>query len=1177
MTDLKQHGIGIEKGSQHRNGNSYAGSDGDRDEERDLDEERSLLGMDSSAKLVNSLDMYDGDVSAWLNDLLDEGEDDQIVSSVDGIDKINLEAIDEKVRTLLGRLSGISQDTSQQLEQTIHDISRTVPRLTYDLQFMRESAASLRVSLHGIESRTKAAHPTQSKSESVSISSIDGPTGFSSDATTTTTTTTTADDEETKGVLERLKYLDKVKQGMEATLAVLKEAESWSTLELEFTSLLAEGLFHKAAERLAEASKSVAVFTHNTAEYESRRSLLVSLQNQLEASLSAALVKALREKDEDGRKNLFEIFGMIQREGEFRGYYYASRRTDLVDRWEAAVLTDCESVTSQETGLGLGRPTGPPEDEGKSAVGFNPFLSGFYSSLLSLVAEERTVLPSIFPDPQPTLMAFIQNVFDSLNPSLGQRLELLVESHGPSALTELITAFKSTEDLALGIQSNMDKLTSPSQSSAANTHAHGRSTSPAPASLTRKKDLSPSPSPSRKQSVSFADGASRRYSRRLTAASVSYSPGVESPLDGLHPHSYPHPHPSHHHTHPQLPVPNAGGPWEIPLYEPFLDYQTEYGQLERRLVHSTLDKALDTLDGVTVGGAEQADAARVVGDRSVEVFALAEGALDRCLGLTHGFGAVELVKVVNELLARFLARCENLFSDRDSSAKQQQSNGSTRRENAMDELDEVDQLEMDGMNYSSEDWGTFQLALHLIGTCRGIQDRLFAFESKLQQALQHVATAFLAARDDPAGHFFSRTTKGSITLLQQSGLNSKDLHDLLESLGSTHGAAGAALYGSIQPSHLRAPSFFPSSHTFGAPSNAVSASPASNSTGSGVTVVTSGVQSTNATPSRNRRTSTWTKNQLMEPARKSLIRFTTASQLFLQKTILSPLHQLLSKYPSLPVYSFEVTSLSTAAMNSTSSSSITGASTKPKQKAAISTIGVPRFSTAPTDTVARIGEGLLNLPRLFEVYADDDALSFSLDTLPFIDPATLREFRAAQAQDTSSVFNFGPSSTHPENVPLVSPTHLSPLPSPSATFPPSSIPGKSSGSASSSTLPPEMVVSLHLSSLTLSLLSAFTSVAFDSLPPLGPNPSVQADKAAEQLGTDVGYLVNVVRALDVDWSEGQVIKDCLDLTEDQLRAKVRGEEGSAGGEGEREGGGKEQGGLERRKVMLKVAKLRGIS
>ena len=52
----------------------------------------------------------------------------------------------------------------------------------------------------------------------------------------------------------------------------------------------------KAAERLSEASKSMVVF-ENTSEYESRRTLMVSLQNQLEAALSSALVAAVNSRE----------------------------------------------------------------------------------------------------------------------------------------------------------------------------------------------------------------------------------------------------------------------------------------------------------------------------------------------------------------------------------------------------------------------------------------------------------------------------------------------------------------------------------------------------------------------------------------------------------------------------------------------------------------------------------------------------------------------------------------------------------------------------------------------------------------------------------------------------------------------------------------------------------------
>lgn len=188
---------------------------------------------------------------------------------------------------------------------------------------------------------------------------------------------------------------------MEASRDVLREAESWSTLESEVTSLLAELQYAKAAERLAEASKSMAVF-HNTIEFESRRALMTSLQNQLEASLSSALVAAINSKDLASCKNYYSVFANIQREGEFRNYYNGSRRTSLVELWVSASFTDIDGESSKEN---------------STPTKFSEFLNGFFAKFLVVIQEEQTYCPAIFPDPQQTLSTFIQTTIDALTPS----------------------------------------------------------------------------------------------------------------------------------------------------------------------------------------------------------------------------------------------------------------------------------------------------------------------------------------------------------------------------------------------------------------------------------------------------------------------------------------------------------------------------------------------------------------------------------------------------------------------------------------------------------------------------------------------------------------------------------------------------------------------------------------
>ncbi len=60
------------------------------------------------------------------------------------------------------------------------------------------------------------------------------------------------------------------------------------------------------------------VVFQNTPEYEARRALMISFQNQLEASLSSALIAAINSRDTSLCRNYYSIFANIQRDSEFR-------------------------------------------------------------------------------------------------------------------------------------------------------------------------------------------------------------------------------------------------------------------------------------------------------------------------------------------------------------------------------------------------------------------------------------------------------------------------------------------------------------------------------------------------------------------------------------------------------------------------------------------------------------------------------------------------------------------------------------------------------------------------------------------------------------------------------------------------------------------------------------------
>ncbi|KAL1743838.1 Golgi complex component 7-domain-containing protein [Schizophyllum fasciatum] len=817
----------------------------------------------AAPEAISSLEEYD-DVLSWVNEVLD-GDNEG-----DGESALALTGLDQRVTGLVASLDIACEDTSFQLERVIDDVSRGVPRLTYDLHFMRDGAISLQSALLYVRQRSK---------------NVVAPA--------------------TGAALDQLRALDTIKRNMEEAREVLREAESWSTLELEVTSLLAEQNYAKAAERLSEANKSMVVF-QNTPEYDPRRALMVNLQNQLEASLSSALVSAINAQDLPTCRQYFSIFAHIQRESEFRNYYNGSKRTPLTSMWQEAKITDCgESAHSEAAATNLAN-----------------FLQKWYGTFLTALKQERTTIPAIFPDPAPSLSSLFTSVLASLQPTYYNRLSDMVAHYGDTSLSELLAVFKATEEFAIKVEKVFEKIR-----------------------YTATPDASPDPTspppPTRSNS-----GVHRRRSSRM---SISWRPGTKAPVSlGL------------------AKVMTAEDlDWDQELFQPFLQFQTEYGSLERRM----LDQALRTLI-TSEPTHEEKDQARLLRERSVDAIGVAEESVHRCTSFTYGYGAVGLVQALDGYLQAFVDMwTANVEND------------TARTRMGESSLSESDLADLD---YSQEDWDYFQAMLHLLSSTRALSERLTTFEVRLRSQLVQIASKFRHAREDPE-HSPLTPIKGEAQLLEQSTLNSAELHALLE----------------------------PSVSTFGPP-------------------------------------------PLLVEARASVASLARACQNALQSTILTPLQKHLSAYVS---------------------SSHWSAPGDPKAPQTVSgtDLQLPTFSTSPSDTIQRVAEGMLNLPRLFEVYANDDALSFSLATLPNLDPELLRGL-----VDTPAAAE--PPSSHMRRASIAAPPRAP-------------------------VLDPEAVSSAWLASLGQTLAAHLTAEVLPRITKLSP-------AGAAQLVSDLEYLSNILRALN---------------------------------------------------------------
>lgn len=830
----------------------------------------------STHRLVETLEEYD-DVVAWANEALTMNHSEEPDSILELID------LDHQISQLLSIVDISSEDTFKQVERIIDDVSRGIPRLAYDLHFMKDGASTLQSALISLLQRSRDAAPKESSA-----------------------------------ALDTLRHLDTIKGRMEAAREVLREAESWSTLEHEVTSLIAEKSYTKAAERLSEANKGMVVF-QNTAEYDPRRTLLVNLQNQLEAALSTALLSAINAQDSSSCKAYFSIFSIIERESEFRNYYYASRRSSVVSLWQNAILSDCGHKGNEDTS-------------------FINFLPRFFSSFLSLLNSEKSSICAIFPDPALTLSQFISSILSSLQPTMAQRLALFSAHYGDSILPHLISLLRATEIFATGVDKIIEKV---------------------------KLGASPILS-----TVSSSSDKAQSHRRRSTRMSISIRPGqyrasssdmgVVKLIDSLEILE-----------------------WDQELFQPFLDFQVDYGSLERRYLEQSLYAIItnDSRDAI-----QTADRPRLFRERAVDIFGVAERSMDRCKMFTHGYGAVGLLHALDAFFQSFIDMwTADLESEIHPSALIQNPASGT---------------ELSDLDYTAQDWSDIQLSLHLLASAKSSYDRLSSFETKVRTSIGQVAAHFRLATNDPS-NFLIAATKGESQLLEQSSLNSAELQALLLSTENE--------------STIRDPPYSASL--------------------------------------RHQPPTTIPAESLLINARKSLSNFARTCQSSMTNTILSPLRKHLIGYASSPAWR------STTDLN-----------------VAVSSIDlkVPSFSLSPTETMQRVAEGLLNLPRIFEVYADDDALAFSLDTLPYAEHTMLR-VTSEQMQEVIQASNW--RGTMYNSKPAVADA--------------------------------ETVTSAWLISLGHILLDHLTS---DILPAI---PTLTAPGAA-QLFSDLDYLSNIVRALNVE-------------------------------------------------------------
>ncbi|CAJ0831244.1 1894_t:CDS:2 [Entrophospora sp. SA101] len=265
--------------------------------------------------------------------------------------------------------------------------------------------------------------------------------------------------------------------------------------------------------------------------------------------------------------------------------------------------------------------------------------------------------------------------------------------------------------------------------------------------------------------------------------------------------------------------------------------------------------------------------------------------------------------------------------------------------------------------------------------------------------------------------------------------------------------------------------------------------------------------------------------QVLKPSAKSISTFTKSSQLLVFDSIFFPIVKHMINLPSMEIWNATAESSQISPFN----------------------IEIPIFSLSPSEYMTRIGEHLLTLPQQFEVFADDESLAFSIGSLPYSDEKSINTAAAVAEASTTTVTTASSIATKEGII--------------------KEIDQKDETNNNNIQMEEEEFLTGEVTHTWITSIARGTMHAIFERILAIPQLSTHGIK---QLLTDLGYLTNVLSALDISPTrEVQKTVKVLEMDEDQLFKLLRLRSNSDDKIDEFIDAGD-------REILIKVAALRGI-
>nr|CAG8582619.1 14750_t:CDS:2 [Entrophospora candida] len=265
--------------------------------------------------------------------------------------------------------------------------------------------------------------------------------------------------------------------------------------------------------------------------------------------------------------------------------------------------------------------------------------------------------------------------------------------------------------------------------------------------------------------------------------------------------------------------------------------------------------------------------------------------------------------------------------------------------------------------------------------------------------------------------------------------------------------------------------------------------------------------------------------QVLKTSVKSISTFTKSSQLLVFDSIFFPIVKHMINLPSMEIWNATAESSQISPFN----------------------IEIPIFSLSPSEYMTRIGEHLLTLPQQFEVFADDESLAFSIGSLPYSDEKSINTAAAVAEAATTTVTTASSIATKEGII--------------------KEIDQKDETNNNNIQMEEEEFLTGEVTHTWITSIARGTMHAIFERILAIPQLSTHGIK---QLLTDLGYLTNVLSALDISPTrEVQKTVKVLEMDEDQLFKLLRLRSNSDDKIDEFIDAGD-------REILIKVAALRGV-